>query len=133
MAQETFLTAYSSLSDFRGGNLKSWLCRIAVNKSIDLKRKASKYALEDYEEAEAKAGEGTAPDEILEQKERKERLDKILSSIPDKYSSVIKAFYFGQLAVKEIARQLEIPEKTVETRLYRAKKIIKERWGEYGT
>jgi RNA polymerase sigma-70 factor (ECF subfamily) len=130
MAQETFLSAYCSLRDFHGGNIKSWLCRIAVNKSIDFKRKQSKMSFEDFAETLAHAGSGV--EEQFMQTERKERLRKILSLIPRKYSSVIQAFYFNGLQVKEIAGQMQLPEKTVETRLYRARKIIKERWGEDG-
>jgi len=130
IAQETFLTAYSSLSDFRGGNLKSWLCRIAANKSIDFKRKQSRFVFESFEESAQRAGESA--EEAFMQKERRERLEHILSALPDKYASVIKAFYYSQLTVKEIARRMELPERTVETRLYRAKKLIRERWGEDG-
>ncbi|MCL2084777.1 MAG: sigma-70 family RNA polymerase sigma factor [Oscillospiraceae bacterium] len=132
IAQETFISAYCSLSQFRGGNLKSWLCRIAVNKSIDFKRRDSKLELAGREPDESGPPAADTVEELFERKERKERLEKILSDIPDKYSSVVKAFYYGRLPVKAIARRLELPEKTVETRLYRARKIIKERWGEDG-
>lgn len=133
MAQETFLAAYCSLSDFRGGNFKSWICRIAANKSIDFKRKQSKFVFGDFESQESKIHDGNTLEEEFKLKEIKERLDNILSDIPDKYSSVIKAFYYSQLTIKEVAQRMGLPEKTVETRLYRAKKLIKERWGEDGT
>ena len=131
MAQETFLTAYSSLSEFRGGNLKSWLCRIAVNKSIDCKRKQSKFIVEDFDESTAQTGESI--EDAFERKEQKERLEHILSALPGKYASVIKLFYYSQLTVKEISRHMELPERTVETQLYRAKKLVRERWGDYGS
>jgi len=131
MAQETFLTAYRSLSNFRGGNLKSWLCRIAVNKSIDYKRKHSRFMFEDLDEVERQTDESV--EEAYERKEIKERMGNILSALPEKYACVIEAFYYSQLTVKEIARRMELPERTVETRLYRAKKLIRERWGEDGT
>ena len=131
MAQETFLTAYSSLSAYRGGNFKSWLCRIAVNKSIDYRRKHSRFVIETPEVSAERVGESV--EEVFERMERRERLEHILAALPDKYTSVIKAFYYSQLPVKEIARHMELPERTVETRLYRAKKLIRERWGEDGT
>jgi len=129
LAQETFLTAYRSLSGFRGENLKAWLCRIAVNKSIDYKRKHSKLLFVDLDSHAEKARTDDSIEDLLEQKERLEKLNTILAYIPDKYSSVIRAFYYDRLPVKEIARQRELPEKTVETQLYRARKLIKERWG----
>jgi len=130
IAQETFLTAYCSLSDFRGGSLKSWLCRIAANKSIDCKRKQSRFVFEGLEESADQAGESV--EEAFERMERKERMNNILSALPDKYASVIKAFFYSRFTVKEIARHMKLPERTVETRLYRAKKLIRERWDENG-
>ena len=130
MAQETFLTAYRSLSDFRGGNLKSWICRIAANKSIDCKRKQSRFAFEGLDESADQVGESV--EEAFERMERKDRISNILSALPDKYASVIKAFFYNRFTVKEIARHMELPERTVETRLYRAKKLIRERWDEDG-
>ncbi|MCL1819357.1 MAG: sigma-70 family RNA polymerase sigma factor [Oscillospiraceae bacterium] len=128
MAQETFLSAYSSLSGFRGDSFKSWICRIAVNKSIDYKRK--RYIFEDYAELESVADIGNNVEELAERKERRHRLSGILNSLPEKYSAVIKSFYYDGLPVKEIANRMNKPERTVETRLYRAKKLVKERWGE---
>jgi len=128
LAQETFLSAYRSLQSFNGANFKSWLCRIAVNKSIDFKRKQSKILFVDDALPELHSQDDAQ--KILEQKEEKEKLTQILKDIPDKYSFVVKAFYYDGLKVKEIARQIKKSERTVETRLYRAKRLIKRRWGE---
>jgi RNA polymerase sigma-70 factor (ECF subfamily) len=128
MAQETFLTAYSSLSDFRGDNFKSWLCRIAVNKSIDCKRKQTRFVFEELNESAGQAGESA--EEIFIRNERRQKLEHILSALPEKYISIVKGFYYSQLTVKEISRRMGLPERTVETRLYRAKKLIRERWGD---
>ena len=144
MAQETFLAAYCALASFHGDSFKSWLCRIAVNKSIDCKRKLSAQSalnmlsFEDYAKYELQceslgthSQDRSSVEETLIRKERTERLADILSAISRKYSTIIKAFYYDQLSVKEIARRLDLPEKTVETRLYRGRKIIKEKWGEF--
>ena len=127
IAQETFLTAYNSLVDFRGDNIKSWLCRIAVNKSIDHKRRISRFILEELTDLVEQPS--ASLEESLLQKERKEKLIHILSELPEKYVSVIKAFYYRRFTVKEISQHMELSERTVETRLYRAKRLIRERWG----
>jgi RNA polymerase sigma-70 factor (ECF subfamily) len=133
MAQETFLAAYCALSDFHGSNFKSWLCKIAVNKSIDCKRKQSKVDIVDYiaEESDLMDG-GDSVEDMLIISERREKLENILSDISAKYRVVIQAFYYDRLSVKEISQRLELPEKTIETQLYRARQIIKERWGTDG-
>ena len=130
MAQETFLTAFRSLSSFRGSCLKSWLCRIATNKCIDFKRRHTRAALGDLLECE-NMSDGMSVEENLLRQERLELLDEALGGIGEKYSEVLRAFFFDDLSVKQIAARMELPEKTVETRLYRAKKLIRERWRDY--
>ena len=138
-AQETFLSAYMHISENPKNikdinNLKSWLCRIAVNKSIDMKRKSYKIIKneETFELLEYEISDKSSVENQIIKKERIEKLNAVISNIPEKYANTIKAFYFEQMSVKEIAKYYKLPEKTVETHLYRAKKLIKERWGEDG-
>lgn len=131
MAQETFLSAFLSIKQHKQiSNLKSWLCRIAVNKSIDFKRKQGKL-LKSEIEPEAEIPDNINVENQVENKIRDEKLNYIISNLPEKYMKPIYAFYFEKLSVKEISKLYNLPEKTVETQLYRAKKLIKERWGEY--
>jgi RNA polymerase sigma-70 factor (ECF subfamily) len=130
-AQETFLTAFQSLSAFKGSDSKSfkpWICRIATNKSIDYIRKQSRISLVDFSEYDFVETETESLEQAFERKETRENLKQVLSELPDKYSEVIRAFYYNEHSVKEIARALELPVRTVETRLYRAKKLIRERF-----
>jgi RNA polymerase sigma-70 factor (ECF subfamily) len=129
-AQEAFLTAYQSLSAFKGGSLKSWLCRIATNKAIDCVRKQSKIALVDFDEFEFSEPKQESLEQTFERKDLHERLKHVLSALPDKYSTVIREFYYNERSVKDIAKALELPERTIETRLYRAKKLIREQFRE---
>jgi RNA polymerase sigma-70 factor (ECF subfamily) len=41
-AQETFIAALRGISRFRGGNFRSWLCRIATNKCRDQYRASAR-------------------------------------------------------------------------------------------
>jgi len=133
-AQETFLSAFLDISQKSKdiNNLKSWLCRIAVNKSVDLKRKSDKIIKneESFELSEFEIKDNADVENQIENTERRDKLNIIISNIPVQYANAIKAFYFEQMSVKEIACYYKLPEKTIETHLYRAKKLIKERWGE---
>jgi RNA polymerase sigma-70 factor (ECF subfamily) len=133
-AQETFLSAYLDISKTPGNarinDLKSWLCKIAANKSVDFRRRNCKIAQNEqsFEILEFGIGDKANVENQAEQKERAKKLHEVISAMPEKYANAIKAFYFEQMSVKEIAKHYSLPEKTVETHLYRAKKMIKERW-----
>jgi RNA polymerase sigma-70 factor (ECF subfamily) len=43
------------------------------------------------------------------------------------YKTVVVMYHINESSYKEIAQTLDIPEKTVETRLYRARRLLKEK------
>ncbi|MCL2096312.1 MAG: sigma-70 family RNA polymerase sigma factor [Oscillospiraceae bacterium] len=133
-AQETFLSAFLNLGknkDINLSDIKSWICRIAVNKSIDFARKNAKFLYTDLSEADADFSRDIrgSPESQTERGELREKINAVISCIPEKYANAVKAFYFEEMSVKEISIYYKLPEKTVETHLYRAKKLIRERWG----
>ncbi len=52
ITQETFLSAYRSLTRFRGGSFRSWLYRIATNACYDEIRKRQRHPMLSLEEGE---------------------------------------------------------------------------------
>lgn len=55
------------------------------------------------------------------------KIHQLLQTIPEIYQSVVILYYFEHLSYQQIAHRLGITSKTVESRLYRAKKIMKEK------
>src|SRR5215218_9473746 len=50
--QEAFFSAYRNLAGFRGGSVKSWLQRIAVNAAMDIQRLKKRRPADPYPELE---------------------------------------------------------------------------------
>lgn len=65
-------------------------------------------------------------------KETKKLLIKIVSKLPDKYRIVVSMHYGEDMSTTDIAKALHISKGTVTSRLYRARKIIKDSMEEYG-
>lgn len=128
IAQEVFLQAYLSLSTYQfDSSFSTWLYRITVNKGIDWRRK-NKHTLnqEVYQEQQEKSSE-FIPEDLLLRKDRQESIKIMLNKLPKAYQSVLVLYYFDNLSYHQIADQLGIAKKTVESRLYRAKLLMKER------
>jgi RNA polymerase sigma factor (sigma-70 family) len=128
-AQEVFLRAYRSLAHFMGGSkLSTWLYRITFNLCADCLRKRSRSGraaavLDDPNEL---ADGRTDPEgQALDAEERRavRRAVKCLAGI---YREVIILVYFQGLSLEDAAAVLEIPPKTVETRVYRARKLLRD-------
>lgn len=136
VAQEVFLQIYISLPNYKFDNFKGWIGKIAANKSIDWKRKKqSKFKEETLENAEylidnPKLNYYETPEGMLIQKENKELLFKLCKSIPPIYRDSIMKFYFEEKSYEEIAKEEGTTTKTIASRLYRGRNILREKWRE---
>lgn len=136
IAQEVFLKIYTSLPEYKFDNFKGWIGRIAVNKSIDWKRKMkakfSELIVENTEEVVYKQEENQikTPEDILIEKERLEKVHRLCKSIPPIYEDVIIKFYFEGKSYEEIAEEENTSVKTIASRLYRGRNLLKEKWRE---
>lgn len=61
-----------------------------------------------------------------------EYLKKQISGLKDRYRVVVEMFYSLDMSSKEISTALHIPQGTVESRLHKARKILKQRLEENG-
>lgn len=137
-AQEAFVQMYLSLPRYERKGLKAWLARIAVNKAIDWKRKVAgrkEMPLPDAEtvhhrlERDGPAAVASAERAVLD-RERREEIARNLHALPENYRSVIVAYYLEEKSYREIAAELGVEVKTVESRLYRAKQWMRKHWRE---
>lgn len=134
IAQEVFLQIYISLPDYKFDNFKGWISRIAANKSIDWKRKKkSKFKEETMKDAEAIIDNESietfkTPEDILIQKENREKVHKVCKNLAPIYEDVIIKFYFEEKSYEEIAKEEGTTVKTIASRLYRGRKILREKW-----
>ena len=64
----------------------------------------------------------------LVEKELQQNLNRAIESLPEKYKVPFKMSRFDELKSQEIADRLEIPLRTVETRIYRALKLLREKF-----
>lgn len=136
IAQEVFIQIYISLPKFKFDNFKGWIGKIAVSKSIDWKRKkARKYneqPIEDTGKIEYNNSfqQCETPEDVLIKKENRQKIFNLCQSIPKIYSDTIIKFYFEEKTYEEIAKEEGTTVKTIASRLYRGRNILKKKWRE---
>ncbi|HNX29672.1 MAG TPA: RNA polymerase sigma factor [Syntrophomonadaceae bacterium] len=135
IAQEVFLQVYNSLPDYRPRNFKAWLGKIALNKTLDWKRSHSKYNRHEILDIGylADENESRAPDLLLIKNEKHDQVREICRQLPPIYGQIIQEYYFESRSYAEIAQHSGVSVKTVESRLYRARAMIKQKWKEDGS
>ncbi|MDD2621252.1 MAG: sigma-70 family RNA polymerase sigma factor, partial [Syntrophomonadaceae bacterium] len=133
IAQEVFLQLYRSLEEYQPDHLKAWIGRITANKAIDWKRKRSRQIelLDSDMERQAIPGAmAMSPEQVMLKQERESQVKDLCRSLPPRYSRVMIKYHFENKSYQVIAREEGISLKTVESRLYRARKLLRERWKE---
>ncbi len=132
LLQETYLKAFRFFDKFEPGtNAKAWLYRIMRNTFINEYRRVKRLPdLVQYDEQ-------ISSYQMLPRDEEKTELRKqingelfedeiagAISSLPEKFKSVIVLRDVEDLPYEEIADALEIPVGTVRSRLHRARAIL---------
>lgn len=135
VVQDTFVSAYRYLKDFRGeASLLSWLLKIASSACIKKRRlrKDQPKNLLSYEELQ-EAGSAEAdlasparhsPAEEVLQSEMKKKLEELLQHIPEHYRIVLVLRDLEGVSTQEVAETLEISETAAKVRLHRARAML---------
>ncbi|WP_227521439.1 MULTISPECIES: sigma-70 family RNA polymerase sigma factor [Bacillus] len=130
--QEAFIKIYYALPNYENQGFKTWITRIAMNHSIDTKRKQQrqKEQVTETEHLTNLYGESDNTVPPLIRKQEKEFLQKRIDDMPANYREVILAYYITEKSYQEIAAEQQVEVKTVETKLYRARKWMRAHWKE---
>ncbi len=132
LTQEAFVKAFNNLQSFRlEASFYTWLYRIAMNVTIDFTRRRKRREVAGFEEGIASRDADGGIDEIhhrespsrnLERKQLYARIMDALEKLPPDQKQVIILRELEHLSYREIAEVMGIPEGTVMSRLFYARK-----------
>lgn len=126
LTQETFVSAYKSFGSFDNKNPKSWFCTIAANKCRDfLKSPARRISLVDTESLGYIRDDSATVFEEVERRAGNEQAYLLCCRLKEPYRSVAVAHYCNDETLTEISERTGENRKTVATRLYRARNLLK--------
>jgi RNA polymerase sigma-70 factor (ECF subfamily) len=135
VTQQAFLSAFRSLGTFRGGSLRSWLCRILVNASYDELRRLSRAKILPLQEPN-QDGEETgpilwlsdpdpSPEAQVETSEMLNAIKTCLEALPKHYRLVVSLVDVDGFSYDEAAEALGVPVGTIKSRLARARDSLR--------
>jgi RNA polymerase sigma-70 factor (ECF subfamily) len=135
ITQETFLRLHRNLNSFRGDStFSTWLYRVAVNLCLTEIRRRGRSRFQYLEEVAhdedtpLEAEIGPAPEVAMELAEDRKVVHQALRMLPPDYRAVMVLRHFQQMAYEEIAEVLGLSLSQVKTRLFRARKMFKDRF-----
>lgn len=123
---EVFLDVWRQANRFEGRSaVSTWLIAIARFKALSQLRKRREYGLDD-DAAELIEEPSDDPELALAKLDKGQKLRKCLAGLSREHREVIDLVYYHEKSVEEVARIIGIPENTVKTRMFYARKKLGE-------
>ena len=123
IVQTAFTKAYEKLGNFNAKyKFFSWLYRITINETLNFikKRKRQEPLLDPVMSTRQ------SPEDYVGDSERQKNMQQALMQLKPDYRAVILLRHFEHHSYHEISEMLNIPEKTVKSRLFSARQLLRE-------
>jgi RNA polymerase sigma-70 factor, ECF subfamily len=134
--QEAFLSAFRSITSFRGGSFKAWLMRTVTNACYDeLRRQKRRPSIplepesEDGEEIDSPrwlADPNMSPEQKAEADEVEHAIQHCLNNLPVEFKTVVIMADIQGMNYSEVAIAIRVPLGTIKSRLARARLRLRE-------
>lgn len=135
--QEAYVRAFRALPGFRGeASLVTWLSRIVLNEALQWlrrRRREGTVALPEQPPAEATilpfptmVSPGPDPEQSIAQRQLVGLLEHAIDQLPDDFRLVLVARVIEDMSIEETAELLGLQPATVKTRLFRARRLLRE-------
>jgi RNA polymerase sigma-70 factor (ECF subfamily) len=126
LISETFLDVWRQAGKFEGRSaVSTWLLSIARFKALSALRRRGDVELDD-ETAGAIEDQSDDPEMVLAKKDKGAVLRQCLTGLSAEHREIIDLVYYHEKSVAEVASIVGIPEATVKTRMFYARKKLSE-------
>jgi len=130
LEQEIFLRIWRRLDTYKEQNkFSQWISTLASNvckdflKSKDYKNSSNKIS---DDEVISNIKSSDYPETILDTKLRQKLILKAVDNLPKKFKQVVILYEFEGNSYEQISKKLKVPEGTIKSRLYNARKVLME-------
>lgn len=134
--QEAFIRAYNHLGSYDPQrSFKTWLLSIASNHCIDRirKRRMTVVSLDEPlpsgSALEIASGD-PLPEDVLMRRERSAMIQRMLEELAPDYRAAVVLRYWYDYSYSEIAVALNTTESAIKSRLFRARQMLAEQYGQ---
>jgi RNA polymerase sigma-70 factor, ECF subfamily len=126
LISDVFLDVWRQADKFEGRSaVSTWMLAIARFKALSALRKKPDEEL-DEETAETIEDTSDNPEVTLEKKDKSAVLRQCLEKLSPEHKEIIDLVYYHEKSVEEVAEIVGIPENTVKTRMFYARKKLAE-------
>ena len=131
VTQETFISAFRSISKLRGGNFRAWLLKIARNKAYDHFRRQNRRRESSVDEDDAPflaklTDANPSPHAVAVNSELREALEHCVGGLSDEHREVIVLIDVQGQSYDDVSAVCAVNIGTVKSRLNRARRRVRD-------
>ncbi|KPK99362.1 MAG: hypothetical protein AMJ91_08105 [candidate division Zixibacteria bacterium SM23_73_3] len=132
ICQDVFLKVYENLGGFQfESKLSTWIAKIAYNTCLNYLEKKRVPLFDDlsteHGTLETVSDCSIRPDQIVEGREVSSLLQNEIEKMPVHYQTILTLYHLEQMSYREIEETMQLPEGTVKSYLFRARRLLKNR------
>lgn len=132
VVNEVFLDVWRKAESFREQSaVSTWLFAIARHKALSALGRRSEVGLDEQMAATLVDPEAD-PERALQEKDRSKALGQCLAQLSPEHGQIINLVYYREKSIREVAEIVGVPEPTVKTRMFYARRRIAELMREQG-
>lgn len=121
---ETFIDAWQHADRYAGrSSVRTWLLAIARHRALTASRRRPTESL-DCEAAQNAVDPARDPEAELGRKQTSTVIRRALAALPLEHAEMLDLVYYQERSIREIAEILGIPQNTVKTRMFHARKRL---------
>jgi RNA polymerase sigma-70 factor (ECF subfamily) len=137
ICQDIFLRVFLAIKNFQfKSSLSTWIGRISYNTSLNYLRKKGPTLYNDIKQMDKMNDTFDAqfqsvevqPDEYSEVQDRNAALYKLIERLPAVHQTILILYHMNGKSYAEIAEIMQLPEGTVKSYLFRARKALKKHY-----
>jgi RNA polymerase sigma-70 factor, ECF subfamily len=127
LVQETYVKALRGFASFQAGtNFRAWMYRILRNSFLNSRTGLKTMVEFDEQDHETVGSSDATPESLLIDQANQQTMQQALGKLPIQFREILLLCEVEEMSYQEIAETLGIPPGTVMSRLFRARKALRE-------
>lgn len=133
VSQEVFIKVHKNLRSFNyQSKLSTWIASIAYRTALNYIRDHAKGREVEYQkDIEDFQFADPDPGKLSEKKDISAYISRLMEEMPVQYKTVLTLYHLNEFSYDEIAQITGMPEGTVKSYLFRARKLLKDKLKPY--
>jgi len=129
ICQEVFIKVHKSLHRFEfNAKLSTWIARIAYLTAVNHLKKHKNDKLSDSaDNLDNYHFTNDTPELLLTKKDTSAYINNLIAQLPVQYRTVLTLYHLNEFSCQEIEEITGMPEGTIKSNLFRARKLLKEK------